>query len=108
MPQLFLAFHLGPKLFFRMSSIVHMPIYAYSMLSLGDLFSIIYVCFFIRALVGVDIIGLLCFLVSFAMLVAFCWIISVMVTCKVPTSHNNRLSNIWQKINVANNYVIIK
>ena len=50
----------------------------YYMWSLGVLFSIIYLRFFVRALVGDDIFGFFCFLVCFAMLIALCWIISVM------------------------------
>ena len=44
----------------------------------GVLFSILYLRLFIRALVGDDIFGFFCFLVCFAMLIALCWIISVM------------------------------
>ena len=72
MPKLFLVFHLSfafgclPSLFFM---VLHIS--TYSMWSLGVLFSIIYLRFFIRALVGDDIFGFFCFLVFFATLIAF-------------------------------------
>ena len=56
------------------------------MLSLGVLFSIISLRFFIRALVGDDIFGFFCFLVCFAMLIALCWIISVMFLFRMSMS----------------------
>ena len=48
----------------------------YLRLSLGVLFSMIFLRFFIRALVGDDILGFFCFLVYFAMLVVLCCFIS--------------------------------
>ena len=79
MPQLFLGFHLSCA-FGYLSSLFFMVLHisTYSMWSLGVLFSIISLRFFIRALVGDDIFGFFCFLVCFAMLKALCWIISVM------------------------------
>ena len=52
----------------------------------GVLFSIISLRFFIRALVGDDIFGFFCFLVCFAMLIALCWIISVMFLFRLSMS----------------------
>ena len=69
-----LCFRISPPAFFFM--VLHIS--TYSMWSLGVLFSIISLRFFIRALVGDDIFGFFCFLVCFAMLTALCWIISVM------------------------------
>ena len=56
------------------------------MWSLGVLLSIISLRFFIRALVGDDIFGVFCFSVSFAMLNALCWIISVMFLFRLSMS----------------------
>ena len=56
------------------------------MWSLGVLFSILYLRFFIRALVGDDIFGFLCYLVCFAMLIALCRIISVMFLVRISMS----------------------
>ena len=70
------------KLYFRVFSLTYfftaLHISKYSMWSLGVLFSIISLRFFVRALVGDDIFGFFCFLVCFAMLIALCWIMSVM------------------------------
>ena len=52
----------------------------------GVLFSIIYLRFFVRALVGDDIFGFFCFFVCFAMLIALCWIISVMFLFRLSMS----------------------
>ena len=56
------------------------------MWSLGVLFSIISLRVFIRALVGDEMFGFFCFLVCFAMLIAFCWIISVMFLFRLSMS----------------------
>ena len=56
------------------------------MWSLGVLFSIISLRFFVRALVGDDIFGFLCFLVCFVMLIALCLIISVMFLVRLSMS----------------------
>ncbi len=58
----------------------------YYMWSLGILFSIIYLRFFLRTLVGDDIIDLLCFLVCFVIIVALGLIISVMILFRVSMS----------------------
>ena len=42
--------------------------------------------FFIRALVGDDIFDFFCFLVCFAMLIALCWIISVIFLFRLSMS----------------------
>ena len=69
------------KLCFRISSLAFffmvLHISTYYMWSLGVLFSIIYLSFFIKALEGDDIFGFFCFLDCFAMLIALCWIISL-------------------------------
>ena len=64
--------------------VLHISIY--SMWSLWILFSIIYLRFFIIALVGDDIFGFFCFLVCFAVLIALCWIISVMFLFRLSMS----------------------
>ena len=73
---------ISSKLCFRISSfaffVMVLHISTYYMWSLGVLFSIISLRFFVRALVGDDMFGFFCFLVCFAMLNALCWIISVM------------------------------
>ena len=78
------------KLCFQISSLpfffMVLHISTYSMWSLEVLFSIISLRFFIRALVGDDIFGFFCFLVCFAMLIALCWIISVMFLFRLSTS----------------------
>ena len=81
---------ISSKLCFRISSFAFffmvLHISTYSMWSLGVSFSIIYLRFFIRALVGDDIFGFFCFLVCFAMLNALCWIISVMFLFRLSMS----------------------
>ena len=81
---------ISSKLCFRISSLAFffmvLHISTYSMWSLGVLFSIIYLRFFIRALVGDDIFCFFCFLVRFAMLIALCWIISVMFLFRLSMS----------------------
>ena len=70
------------KLCFRISSLAFffmvLHISTYYMGSMVVLLSIISLRFFVRTLVGDDIFGFFCFLVCFAMLIALCWIISVM------------------------------
>ena len=56
------------------------------MWSLGVLFYIISLRFFIRALVSDDIFGFFCVLVCLAMLNALCWIISVMFLFRLSMS----------------------
>ena len=81
---------MSSKLCFRISSLAFfcmvLHISTYSMWSLGVLFSINYLRFFIGALVGDDIFGFFCFLVCFAMLIALCWIISVMFLLRLSMS----------------------
>ena len=81
---------ISSKLCFRLSSLAFffmvLHISTYSMWSLGVLFSIISLRFFIRALVGNGIFGFFCFLVCFAMLIALCWIISVMLLFRLSMS----------------------
>ena len=81
---------ISSKLCFRISSIAFfvmvLHISTCSMWSLGVLFSIISLRFFIRALVGDDIFGFFCFLVCFAMPNALCWIISVMFLFRLSMS----------------------
>ena len=77
-----LCFRISPLAFFFM--VLHIS--TYSKWSLGVLFSIISLRLVIRALVCDDIFGFFCFLVCFAMLIALCWIISVMFIFKLSTS----------------------
>ena len=56
------------------------------MWSLGVLFSIISLRFFVRALVGDEMFGCFCFLVCFAMLIALSWKISVMFSFRLSMS----------------------
>ena len=81
---------ISSKLCFRISSLTFfftvLHISTYSMCSLGVLFSIIYLRFFIRVLVGDDIFGFFCFLLCFAMLIALCWIMSVMFVFRLSMS----------------------
>ena len=73
-----------------MSSLVFfcmvLHISTHSMCSLGVFFSTISLRFFIRAHVGDDLFGFLCFLVCFAVLIALCWIILVMFLFRLSMS----------------------
>ena len=84
MPQLFLVFHL------RCASVYLPSFFSWSYISphiLCGLWVLIYLRFFIRALVGDGgIFGFFCFLVCFAMLIALCWIISVMFLFRLSMS----------------------
>ena len=84
---------ISSKLCLRISSLpfffMVLHISKYSMWSLGVLFTIISLCFFIRALVGDDIFGFFCFLVCFAGLIALCWIISVMFLFRLSMSSHS-------------------
>ena len=73
---------ISPLTFFFM--VLHIS--TYSMWSLGVLFSIISLRFFIRGLVGDDNFGFFCFLVCFAVRIALCWIISVMFLFRLSMS----------------------
>ena len=90
-----IASPISTKLRFRMSSsaflftVLHIT--TCSMCSLRVLFSNIYLRFFIRAIVGDDSLGFVCFLVCFAMLVAICWINSVRVLYRVSVSSSYSL-----------------
>ena len=81
---------ISSKLCFRISSFAFfftvLHISTYYLWSLGVLFSIISLRFFIRALVGDDIFGFICLLVCFAMLNALCWIIAVMFLFRLSMS----------------------
>ena len=78
-PQLFLVFHLScaSRYIRSLSFYMVLHISTYAIWSLGVTFSIAYLRFSIRALVGDDSFGFFCFLVYFAMLIALYWIISV-------------------------------
>ena len=86
LPQLFLGFHLRcasdifPSFIFM---VLHIS--TYSMWSVGVLFCIISLRFFIRVLVG-DIFGFFYFLICFFMLIARCSIISVMFLFRLSMS----------------------
>ena len=81
--------HLGASIVSRISSKLCFPIYSfafffmvlhistYATWYMGVTFSIAYLRFFIRALVGDDYFGFFCFLVYCAMLIALYWTISV-------------------------------
>ena len=56
------------------------------MWSLGVLFSIISLRFFVRTIVADDIFGFFCFLVCFATPIALCWIIAVMFLVRLSMS----------------------
>ena len=90
------------KLCFRISSsfaffFMVLHISTYSMWSLGVLFSIISLRFFIRALVGDDIFGFFCFLVCFAMLTALCWIFeAVDMPCPGPFHFSHSVDYIYE------------
>ena len=86
-PQLFLVFHLScasgylPSLSFYGLTYFHI-LYVVA----GVLFSIIYLRFFTRALVGDAIFDFFCFFVCFAMLIALGWITSVMFLFRLSMS----------------------
>ena len=87
MSQLCLGFHLScASGYLHRFLFMVLHISTYSMWSLGVLFSIISLRFFIRALLGDDMFGFICFLVCFAMLNALCWIISVMFLVRLSMS----------------------
>ena len=86
MPQLFLVFRLSCASGYLPSFFMVLHISTYYRWSLGVLFSFISLRFFIIAHVGDDIFGFFGFLVSFAMLIALCWIISVMFLFRLSMS----------------------
>ena len=87
MPQLFLVFHLScafgclPSL-----SLLWSYISPHVLVVSGGIVLYHSLRVFIRALVGDDIFGFFCFLVCFAMLIALCWIISVMFLFRLSMS----------------------